>query len=159
MKEDALTLNSILTNILNAYGNEVIDTYRRKLAEQNINASGRLGNSLSCFVKTEDGIYELYLSLEDYWKYVEYGREPGSFPNIDAIRRWIQIKPVIPYTYNGKLPTTEQLTFLISRKIANEGIPPKNILGDTLQNLDLSILNQGVTKDVENRLDLILTEL
>lgn len=143
---------NILDRVLERYGNQIIDLYRRKIS----NASGKLGNSLSCFVQTEDGVYDLYIQLEDYWKYLEYGREPGKFPNIEAIKKWIQIKPVLPRAYNGKLPNIEQLTYLISRSIANNGIEPRYYLTNILNNLDWSDLEDSVTKDVSSRLDIVL---
>ncbi len=142
---------SILNLCLERYGNQIIDLYRRQIS----NASGKLGNSLNCFVDTEDGIYNLYIQLEDYWKYLEYGRQPGSFPNIEAIKKWIQIKPVIPRG-TGKLPNIEELTYLISRSIANKGIEPRSYLTNILNNLDFSDLKDSVTKDVTNRFDIIL---
>lgn len=79
--------DDILIKILERFGNEIINTYRRKLYEGGSNATGTLGNSLSCTVNADDGIYQVVLNIEDYWKYVEYGRQPGRFPNIDAIRK------------------------------------------------------------------------
>ena len=128
--------DDILLHILQQYGNQIIDSYRRKLYEGGSNATGLLGNSLTTQVNAEDGIYEVTLQIQDYWKYLEYGRLPGTFPNIDAIRKWIQVKPVIPTVQsNGKIPTLEQLTFLISRKIARDGIEPRYYLNNTLDEL------------------------
>lgn len=146
--------DDILLHILQQYGNLIIDSYRRKLNEGGSNATGLLGNSLSTTVNAEDGIYEVTLQIQDYWKYLEYGRLPGSFPNIDAIRKWIQVKPVLPTPdRNGKIPTIEQLTFLISRKIAEKGIEPRYYLNNTLDEIDLTPLEEGITKSLENKLD------
>lgn len=151
--------NDILIHILEEYGNEIINTYRRKLYEGGSTATGTLGNTISATVNAEDGIYEVNLNIQDYWKYVEYGRLPGSFPNIDAIRKWIQVKPVIPYTYNGKLPTLNELTFLISRKIANKGIEPTYYLNRTLDEIDMQPLEDAVTQSLEQQLDDSLKQL
>lgn len=146
-------MDDILEQILNQYGETVINNYRRALYEGGSNASGKLGNSLGHFTITGEGTYELFLRLEDYWKYVEYGRSAGKFPPFEAIKQWIQIKPVIPTAYNGKLPTINQLTYLISRKIATEGIQPKNYLQNTLDNLDLQPLEDAITRSLENKFD------
>lgn len=152
--------DDILLHILQQYGNLIIDSYRRKLNEGGSNATGLLGNSLSTQVNTEDGIYEVTLQIQDYWKYLEYGRLPGTFPNIDAIRKWIQVKPVIPTIQsNGKIPTLEQLTFLISRKIARDGIEPRYYLNNTLDEIDLTPLEEGITRSLENKLDNELRQL
>lgn len=151
--------NTNIQRVLETLGDQIIDVYRRKLYEGGSNASGLLGNSLSCIVKTEDGVYDLYLSLQDYWKYVENGRQPGKFPPLDVIKQWIQIKPVIPNIRNGKLPTLDQLTFLISRSIARNGIPAKNYLGSTLDIIKQDItLNDGIHQDIEDKVDLIFKD-
>ena len=152
--------DDILLHILQQYGNLIIDSYRRKLNEGGSNATGLLGNSLTTQVDAEDGIYEVTLQIQDYWKYLEYGRLPGTFPNIDAIRKWIQVKPVIPTIQsNGKIPTLEQLTFLISRKIARDGIEPRYYLNNTLDEIDLTPLEEGITRSLENKLDNELRQL
>lgn len=151
--------NTNILRVLETLGEQIIDVYRRKLYEGKTNATGLLGNSLSCIVKTEDGIYDLYLSIQDYWKYVEYGRQPGKFPPLDAIKQWIQIKPVIPDARTGKIPTIEQLTYLISRSIALNGIPAKNYLGSTLEIIKQDpTLNDGITKDLKGKVDLIFKD-
>ena len=153
-------MDDILLHILQQYGNQIIDSYRRKLYEGGSNATGLLGNSLSTTVNAEDGIYEVTLQIQDYWKYLEYGRLPGTFPNIDAIRKWIQVKPVIPTVQsNGKIPTLEQLTFLISRKIARDGIEPRYYLNNTLDEIDLTPLEEGITRSLEQQLDNELRQL
>ena len=153
-------MDDILIRILQEYGNQIIDSYRRKLYQGGSNATGLLGNSLSTTVYAEDGIFEVVLNIQDYWKWVEYGRLPGSFPNIDAIRKWIQVKPVIPTVRNdGKLPTIDQLTYLISRKIAENGIEPRYYLNDTIDELDLTPLEEGITRSLEQKFDEELKKL
>lgn len=152
-------INTNIQRVLEALGDQIIDVYRRKLYEGGTNATGLLGNSLSCIVKTEDGIYDLYLSLQDYWKYVENGRQPGKFPPMDVIKQWIQVKPVIPDARTGKLPTIDQLTFLISRSIAINGIQPKNYLENTLRELEYDPqFYEAISKDIEGNVDLIFKD-
>lgn len=151
--------NTNIQRVLEALGDQIIDVYRRKLYEGGTNATGLLGNSLSCIVKTEDGIYDLYLSLQDYWKYVENGRQPGKFPPMDVIKQWIQVKPVIPDARTGKLPTIDQLTFLISRSIAINGIQPKNYLENTLREFEYDPqFYEAISKDIEGNVDLIFKD-
>ena len=151
--------DDILIRILEQYGDQVINEYRRKLYQGGSNASGLLGNSISFNVSADDGIYEVSLSIQEYWKYLEYGRLPGKFPNIDAIRKWIQIKPIIPRAYNGKLPSVDQLTFLISRKIAEKGIEPRYYLNTTLDEITMQPLEDAVTQSLEKKLDEHLKQL
>lgn len=152
-------MDDIIIQILQQYGEQIVNDYRRQLYQGGTNASGRLSNSVRSIVTGQDGIYEVSLSLEDYWKWVEYGRNAGKFPPIDKIKEWIQVKPVIPVAYNGKLPTIDQLSYLISRKIANEGIPAKNYLQTTLDQIDLKPLEDAITRAITNKLDDSLEEL
>lgn len=153
--------DDLLISILQQYGNQIIDAYRRKLYEGGSNATGLLGNSLTTQVNAEDGIYEVTLQIQDYWKYVEYGRLPGKWPPFDVIRQWIQVKPVIPTpsTRTGKIPTIEQLTFLISRKIGEEGIEPKYYLNNVIDEVDLTYLEDAITRSLENKLDNSLKQI
>ena len=90
---------------------------------------------------------------------MENGRQPGKFPPLDVIKQWIQIKPVIPNIRNGKLPTLDQLTFLISRSIARNGIPPKNYLASTLMEFEYDPqFYEAINKDIERNVDLIFKD-
>lgn len=126
-----------LTEVLNRYGELLAVRYKSYVPE----ASGKLVQSVKYEFKHNDRIYEVGLWLEDYWKYVEYGRKAGKFPPIDKIEEWISVKPVIRRPMkNGKLPTINQLAFLIARKIAKEGIEPKNILKRTVEEVNNEML-------------------
>lgn len=152
-------MESVLTRLLENCGEQIIDIYRRKLYEGGSNASGQLGNSLRAIVSVNEGVYVLELALSSYWKYVENGRQPGKFPPLDVIKQWIQIKPVIPNIRNGKLPTLDQLTFLISRSIARNGIQPKNYLANTIREFEYDPqFYEAVTKDIDRNVDLIFKD-
>lgn len=117
---------------------EFAQAYKQSLVADNKFASGSLTKNIKSRVKYDGKWLEIILSLEDYWKYVEYGRKPGKFPPIDKIRNWILIKPILPRPLsNGKLPTTNQLAYLISRKIATKGIKPTYALRDSITKFDL----------------------
>lgn len=108
--------------VLNRYGQRVIDLYRSNLSNSGHNATGRLSGTASFTVETSSGDLSVTIHLGDYYRYVEEGRRPGSFPPVDAILSWIQAKHIMPREINGKLPTEQQLAYLIGRKIAQEGI-------------------------------------
>ena len=92
-----------------------------QLAKHDRHASGNLMSTVRAEVEVNGTRYAAVLYLQDYWKYVEEGTEP-HWPPRQAILDWIKIKPVIPRPDNrGRIPTPEQLAFLISRKISREG--------------------------------------
>lgn len=83
-------------------------------------------------VEHQEGNYVVSIDLNDYWKYVEYDTRP-HWPPREAILEWVRIKPAIPSPdKNGRIPTPEQLAFLISRRIA--GLSPKGLPGGTKGN-------------------------
>lgn len=115
-----------LTEVLNRYGEFFIEQARANLGKNRSNASMTLNDTMKSIVTVVDDHYKVEIELQDYWEYVENGRKPGKFPPVNRIKEWISVKPVRPYPdARGKLPTVDQLAFLIGRKIANEGIDPK----------------------------------
>lgn len=83
-------------------------------------------------VKYEADGYTVSIDLNDYWKYVENDTRP-HWPPRAAILNWVKIKPCIPRPDNkGRIPTQEQLAYLIRRRIA--GLSPKGLPGGTKGN-------------------------
>lgn len=139
-----------LQAVLNQYGEQLISLYRQKLLQTNTDATGTLGNTLNYIVETNEGLFELSLRIQDYWKYVEEGRGPGKYPPINDIKNWIRVKPVTPTIYNGKLPTIDQLAYLIARKIHLRGTRGKYLLQASLDELSVfDLLDEAITKDLE----------
>ena len=138
-------------SILDEYAQRAKELYKRKLTDKGINASYKLLNSVETTVKRGDDTFTVVINLEPYWYYVENGRKAGRFPPIDKILEWVRVKPVIPYTDSrGRLPTEEQLAFLIARKIAEQGTEPKHILYETVDELNryyLPKLQQALDRD------------
>lgn len=96
--------------------------YQDNLIRNDRIASGDLLNNIEYEVTRGDFTYTIYVKMKDYWYYVENGRKAGKMPPIDNILRWITVKPVLPRpNAKGKLPTPQQLAFLIARKIGEEG--------------------------------------
>lgn len=131
---------------------------RNRLSNNNTDASGKLSKSIKGIVKQSGKWVTISIQMEDYWKYVENGTKP-HFPPIDAIKKWISVKPVLPRPLkNGKLPTTNQLAYLIGRKIAKKGTLPQPFLKPTLTDFDLvgkvynevvNLINKQITEEIE----------
>ena len=121
METNALIgFNNLLT-VLDEYRMEVEEIYRQNLVAGDHVATGDLIKNITYRIEQGLGQIEVTLSLEDYWKWVENDTKP-HFPPLDKILEWVKVKPVLPVTsYNGKLPTQEQLAFLIARKISEKG--------------------------------------
>lgn len=128
MAED---LNRGSEDMLNKMGEEIVKRLQDKLIEGGEHgpklASGSLiGTMRSEVVSNEEGKSVLRIYAEDYLRYVDKGRRPGSFPPISAIREWTRTK-MIP----------ERAAYPIARKIAEEGIKPLNIINPTIDEVTL----------------------
>lgn len=151
-----------VVQFLNDFGKELADKNQRNLVNDDAVASGKLLNSIKYIFKKNNTSFEISMEMAEYWKYVENGRKSGKFPPISAIREWVKVKQVMPRPYNGKLPTENQLAFLISRSIAKKGIRPRPIFNDSLDDAMNDFengLEDAFTKDVENEMDKIMTVL
>lgn len=113
--------------VLNEYARKLIAQYRDNLTADNSIARGALYNNITYKVNAGVQAFEVVITLEDYWKYVENGRRAGAkMPPINAIEEWITVKPIIPtIDSKGRLPTVRQLAYLIARSISIKGIPAK----------------------------------
>lgn len=151
-----------LEKVLNEYGERVKETYRGYLASEGVNASGSLSNTISVQVDSKGSKYEVCLNLNEYWKWIEGGRPPTKSSGDGQLRRaildWIRVKPVLPTPFNGKLPTEEQLAYLISRKIHTEGYEGKGLLKQSLSDNEDFILNiqYAMLEDVAEDVDKIM---
>lgn len=149
--------------VLNKFGELLVKEYKQSLVDNNVNTSKKtLYNSVTYLVENNNNTFEVKIELEDYWKYVEYGRKAGKFPPFNAIKEWIQIKPIIPRPYNGKLPTLNQLTYLIQRKIGLDGIKPKNLLSNSIDDIfdEMSIeLENAVIEDCSHIINIELLKI
>lgn len=115
-----------LERVLNEFAEYFIQQARDNLQGNQSNASYNLYDSFEKVIEIGEDWFSVKIALADYWQYVEGGRGPGKFPPRDKIREWIEVKPISAYPdERGRLPSVEQLTFLISRKIATEGTDPQ----------------------------------
>ena len=127
---EALFTPSRLLAVLQELADEVRDKYKENLELHDRIASGDLLRSVSTEIEVSGTTYTVWMNLADYWQYVEEDTKP-HWPPKAAIDRWIFIKPVVPRPLgNGQLPTPEQLSFLIRRKIATEGTEGTHDLRD-----------------------------
>lgn len=144
-----------LIETLQEWGEIIAQQYKDTLNNEGITASGKLVNSVKTVFSQNGGIYEVSLQMEEYWRAIEEGRGPTKNTGNGELRRaildWIRIKPVVPRPYNGKLPTEEQLAYLISRKIHTLGYEGRYPLKRTIDELRADIIRditEAVQKDL-----------
>lgn len=127
--------------------------YQDNLIRNDRIASGDLLNNIEYEITRGDFTYTIYVKMKDYWYYVENGRKAGKWPPIDNILSWIRVKPVLPRpNAEGKLPTPQQLAFLIARKIGEEGTEGTQDLRkatDTIWDTFEDRLYEAIDEDVD----------
>lgn len=127
--------------------------YQDNLIRNDRIASGDLLNNIEYEVTRGDFTYTIYVKMKEYWYYVENGRKAGKWPPIQNILDWIKIKPVLPRpNAEGKLPTPQQLAFLIARKIGEEGTEGTQDLRkatDTIWDTFEDRLYEAIDEDVD----------
>lgn len=127
--------------------------YQDNLIRNDRIASGDLLNNIEYEITRGDFTYTIYVKMKDYWHYVENGRKAGKRPPIQNILDWIKIKPVLPRpNAEGKLPTPQQLAFLIARKIGEEGTEGTQDLRkatDTIWDTFEDRLYEAIDEDVD----------
>ena len=118
-----------LQQVLQDLANDIRDNYKEHLqfndryTEKGVPSgySQRLIDSVKTQVVVGDRAFEVTMSLNDYWKYVEDDTKP-HFPPMNKLLEWVQIKPVIPRPdANGRIPSQKSLAFLIGRAINEHG--------------------------------------
>ena len=127
--------------------------YQDNLIRNDRIASGDLLNNIEYEVTRGDFTYTIYVKMRDYWYYVENGRKAGKWPPIQNILDWIKIKAMLPRpNAEGKLPTPQQLAFLIARKIGEEGTEGTQDLRkatDTIWDTFEDRLYEAIDEDVD----------
>ena len=118
---------------------QICDIYRNKMDQAGYDKNGELYNFKE-IVEYKGNLFELSVLVPDYWQYAEYGRRPGKMPPVNKILQWIEFKRLVPRSNNGRVPTTKQLAFAISKHIALHGTQGKHLFEKTLDDPNLDNL-------------------
>lgn len=150
---ELLALDNLI-RVMMDIAKDIEENYKEQLA-----SSGRyttdyaLIDSVTTSVNVDGAAYEVRMQLNDYWKWVEDDTRP-HFPPPSAILRWIEIKPILPRPgSNGRIPTPEQLAYLIGRKISIFGTKGSHDLEktkDAVLPMYRERLSEALGHDVEN---------
>lgn len=149
-----------LLNTLEEFSKEFVALYKNKLQRDNKKATGELINSIKGEIVDGGTVFTFQIELADYWKWIENGTKP-HWPPVDAIKKWIVAKPIIPREVSGIKPTNDQLAYLIGRKIAKDGTKAGLQLAETIEELNdilVKRVEDALTKDIEKYLEEIMIE-
>ena len=144
---------------LTEFGQKIVDNYKAELEACGYQ-DGQLYRTLSYSVKMDNSSWLISISLEEYWKYIEYGRRPGKMPPVSAIENWIKVKQILPRPItlkSGKsvVPTIPQLSFLIARKIGRDGIRPRPFFKQSFEDAKrefLQKIEEAILADIKESL-------
>lgn len=148
-------MNIEINQQINDLVDRIADIYRQNLEQSK--ATGNLSN-FQTIIEVNETSFSVSFELEDYWKYVEYGRRAGKRPPISAIEEWIRVKPVIPNAINGRIPDTRQLAFLIARKIGRDGIPAKKPLSNTMWSNEVNTIIDDIKRTLTEQIIKYISE-
>lgn len=146
---------------------ELKEVYRQLLYENGAVVQGnpnRLVDNIADLIQVDGDQIKIGFTLPAEWQYVENGASP-HWPPVNAIKDWIEQKPVeILPDSNGRIPTTDQLAFLIGRKIAEEGIEAKHLLEEAIVRTDfynrmIYIIKEEIAEHANKEIKQILMTL
>lgn len=140
-------------------GDFIAEQYRQELQNGDNVASHQL-EQFKVEVEEGDGHWSVVFVLQDYWKYVEMGTQP-HFQPIDAIVKWVEIKPIIPRPDKyGRIPNTRQTAYMICKSISEKGTKAYRPLETALTNSNDAIEDfiSEVANNAEISLKTILDE-
>ena len=101
---------------------EEYSMYLLQASRNNMPTYYELKDKIKFVMNVNGNFYEIIFDAPKYWEYANDGRDKGKRPPIKVIAEWIKRRNITPYALkNGKLPTEDQLAFMIARKIGNEG--------------------------------------
>lgn len=166
---ELISLNH-LGKVLEEYAAMAAEIYKYQIALGGHNASRQLVDSVTTQVNVDGTEWEVSISLLEYWKYLEGGSKgtesspagavyPPHMPPSWAILKWIQVKPVIPRplmnltprsmsllaaSRKPRIPTPEQLSYMIAKSIEKRGIEPYPALQTTIDELNAAYKDKFV---------------
>lgn len=134
---------------LNQIAEQIATMYRDSLKSDDHYASGKLA-AFQKDIYMDDNSIRVYFLLEDYWKEIEEGQKPNR-PDINAIKRWIRIKKIIPNTTYKGVPSVGRMAYFVCNKIEKRGTVGTHNLQRTTESIEFETLKQQI-------MDLIVTK-
>ena len=108
--------------ILNSNGKQIVKDLQGSMSSKRLDASGDTSKSISYAVEETLTKAILRIMANRSIGALQHGRRKGRWPPRDAIRKWIDSKPIS--LTDGM--TKDQLAYIIQRKIGLEGIEVPN---------------------------------
>lgn len=111
-------------------------------------ATGSLINSIDYRLQRTAEDINIMIIANDYLKYVNDGRKPGSYPPIQAISKWASVKGI-----------SQDAVFPIARSIFKFGIKPTNVIQKTIKEIQTSpTLNKRLEKTLVDNIEKVVKQ-
>lgn len=137
-------LNSNTAPIMEGLARMITESIRRKLNfKGNIN-TGKGSQSLETKVLSFGDGLVFQVMGEDYLKWQDQGRKPGTFPNVGAIAKWVRSKGI-----EGDLKKSKSIAWAIAINMKKIGMHSK---GNRLNLRKRNFLSEGF-QDMENQFE------
>ena len=153
-----MTKDDLNTTDIRNICEQIADVYRNKMRDADYNPADELMN-FKWVTEYNGNLFQVYFTLPNYYIFAENGRRPGRFPPPDAILKWVQYKRLV-MTTNNKVLNTNQMVYLISRKIALHGTKGRHLLQQTIDETYDTLVDQLVDaisaifeKEIEKEID------
>ena len=146
-------------SLLNSFAQTIVNRYKDRISQY---ASGKLYKTINFEITKGSSNYIVTINLESYWVFLENGRKAGAkMPPVSAIENWIKVRKILPRPVtlkSGKqrVPTVQQLAYVIARSISRKGIAPRPFMRESIEDTmkDFkSKLSAAVREDVIENLD------
>ena len=135
--------------VIEKYGELIVDSLQKRLAQGRKNASGTLSNSLGYKYSTYAGGYRIQVTGAKYLINVDRGRRAGAkMPPVKPIMNWIKVKPGL-VAKGKKAPTPQALksyAYAIAKNISKRGIKPFPLLSKGTAITKSTMFRQEIAK-------------
>ena len=136
---------------------EEYSMYLLQAARNNMPTYYELKDKIKFVMNVNGNFYEIIFNAPAYWKYANDGRRPGKMPPVNVIVDWVKRRNITPYALkNGKLPTTDQLAFMIARKIGRDGTTGIHFLEKSIDEQKVywdDKISEAISNDIIAELD------
>lgn len=158
-------LGSILLDIVDRYGQNLVDTAKENLISVGAVASGRLLDSIRFDIDVVEDTFIVKIFMMDYGKSVDEGSAPHWLPYDPTIKTfpslynpkgielgWLQQKGIRlrdrpkSMTFDREM---RSLAFLVARKISREGTKPTYFFRDARKEHSIKKLNRTLRRGLE----------
>ena len=113
---------------MNDIGKRLVKGFRGELEEQNSIATGKLFFSLKENIEYNVDEASMTITTDaDYVDVVNNGMKSGTFPNLTAIKKWMDAKGIEYSDENEK----EAIAFNIAKRISKEGLPSRGGIAES----------------------------